>query len=106
LSISLETLVAAIEPANCSILFGAGATVPSGAPTGAQLAQKLWKDVAKSEAQSDDLVETASVLVRRYGRPAVVDSVIAILKRLKPTGGFLGFLSFLGARFFPRTLIA
>lgn len=92
--ISLESLCEILRPANTALLLGAGASVPSGAPTGAQLAQRLWRDVAKSEAQSDDLIETAGILERRFSRRSVVDAVVAALKSLQPSGGLVGLPKF------------
>jgi hypothetical protein len=94
LSITLPTLRTAINPAKTALLLGAGASVPSGAPTGAQLARTLWRKVATSEPESDDLIETASILVRRYSRRAVVEAVVTTLKQLQPTGGLLGLPKF------------
>ncbi len=59
--IALSALKAAIDPSKTALLLGAGASVPSGAPTGTQLAHTLWTKVAKSEPESDDLTETASM---------------------------------------------
>jgi hypothetical protein len=64
--------------------------VTSGAPTGSQLAAHLWKSIADSEPKSDDLMETASFLVRTYGRHAVVSGIKSVLSTLKPTGGLAG----------------
>jgi len=83
-------LCGSIDPAKTALLLGAGASVPSGAPSGAQLARQLWRDVAKQDSQSDDLIETSSILDRRYGRKPVIDSIVSALKKLKPTGGLLG----------------
>jgi hypothetical protein len=88
--ISLSELVAAIAPTKTCLLFGAGASVPSGAPTGKALAHQLWKTIAKSEPISDDLIETTSILCNRHGRDAVVKEIRIILRRLRPTAGLLG----------------
>ena len=88
--ISMEDFVTAVDPGHTTLVFGAGASIPSGAPSGAQLAEHLWREVAHSEPISDDLVDTASILVRRYGRADVINAVISALKSLKPSGGLLG----------------
>ena len=92
--INLDELKRRIDPARTVLLLGAGASVPSGAPTGAELARRLWVAVAKSEPQSDDLVETASILVRRYTRLPVVGAVRDELQKLRPNGGILGLPKF------------
>jgi NAD-dependent SIR2 family protein deacetylase len=88
--ISLQALTAAIKPTNTTLLLGAGASVPSGAPSGGDLAKGLWRKVAQSDAQSSDLVETGSILVRRYSRRVVTDAIVSQLEGLRPTGGLLG----------------
>lgn len=92
--IALDELASRLVPGKTTLLLGAGASVPSGAPSGAELARHLWKVVGKSDPQSDDLIETASLLVRNFGRRAVMDEVVAKLKPLKPKGGLLGLVQF------------
>lgn len=88
--ITLAALCAQINPTNTALILGAGASVPSGAPSGANLASRLWREVAKTEPQSEDLIETSSILERRFSRRPVIDSVVSALRNLKPTGGLLG----------------
>lgn len=92
--ISFETLKASITPHKTALLLGAGASVPSGAPTGAGLSEILWRKVAKSDALSDDITETASILVRKYSRKPVVEAIKSALGPLKPTGGLVGLPKF------------
>src|SRR5438445_125904 len=87
--ISIEALARAINPKKTALLIGAGACVPSGAPTGSQLASELWKRVANVEPVSSDLKETATMLQRRFSRRSVVDTIVQILSPLQPTGGIL-----------------
>jgi GTPase SAR1 family protein len=87
--ISLDTLKQSINTRQSVLLLGAGAAMPSGAPSGAALAEKLWQDVAKSSVQSDDLIDTASILERRFGRRAVMEVVRNTLQPLQPAGGLL-----------------
>jgi len=92
--ISIDALARAIKPSHTSLLIGAGACVPSGAPTGSQLAIELWKRVAGTEPLSFDLKETATILQRRFSRRAMVDVLVKILSPLRPTGGILGLPQF------------
>jgi NAD-dependent SIR2 family protein deacetylase/GTPase SAR1 family protein len=92
--ITLIDLKNSIDPQHTVLLLGAGASVPSGAPTGAELAKRLWREVAKSDAVSEDLIESASILVRRYTRRPVVETVRRELQQLKPNGGILGLPKF------------
>jgi SIR2-like domain len=88
--ITLQALKAAINPLRTALILGAGASVPSGAPTGSQLAAGLWKSLANSDPKSNDLLETASFLTRTYGRAPVVNEIRRVLSGLKPTGGLAG----------------
>ena len=98
--ISIDALARALKPSATSLLIGAGASVPSGAPTGMQLATDLWKRVAGATALSADLRETATILQRRFSRRAVVDVVVKSLSGLRPTGGLLGLPKFGWKRIF------
>ncbi len=91
--ISLTELVNSIDPTKSALLLGAGASVPSGAPTGTQLAHLLWRNIAKIEPSSDDLIETSTIISRRYTREAVVQEIKKALKPLQPTAGLLGLPS-------------
>ena len=88
--LSLQELRTLIQPSKAGLLLGAGASVPSGAPTGRQLAHRLWRSVADSEPLSDDLIETSTILSRRFSRRDVIQVVVNTLTPLKPTGGLLG----------------
>lgn len=92
--ISLATLCRSLRPNHTALLLGAGASVPSGAPSGKDLAHFLWREVAKSDPLSDDLVETSSLLERRFQRVDVINGIVAKLKKLRPTGGLLGLPQF------------
>jgi NAD-dependent SIR2 family protein deacetylase len=98
--ISLIELCSRMDPARTTLVLGAGASVPSGAPTSVDLADDLWHKLAKSTAESSDLMETATVLERRYGRKDVVEVVRQNLIRLNPTGGLLGLPRFEWAQLF------
>ena len=92
--ISLESLCERLRPESTTLLLGAGSSMPSGAPSGKALAEGLWRDVASIEPQSDELIETTSILERRYSRKSVVDAILKKLQPLKPTGGLLGLPAF------------
>jgi GTPase SAR1 family protein/NAD-dependent SIR2 family protein deacetylase len=92
--ISLDDLKSRINPAQTVLLLGAGASVPSGAPSGAALAKHLWKVIANTDPQSEDLIETSSILVRRYTRLPVVETIRDELRKLRPNGGILGLPKF------------
>ncbi len=92
--ITLEQLKTALNPKKTALMLGAGASVPSGAPTGERLAELLWDRVAKSPSRSNDLRDTATYLVQQYSRRVVIDAIVSILSPLDPTGGMLALPNF------------
>lgn len=90
MSIEVGELRNLIKPSQTVLLLGAGASVSSGAPSGSELAARLWEKAAKVAPQSEDLIETASILVRRLSRRPVIDVIKEALSPLKPSGGLLG----------------
>lgn len=87
--LTLENLTANIDPKRTVLFLGAGASVPSGSPSGEALAARLWDTLGKGERLSDDLTETCSILENKVGRPALVEAVRAVLRPLRPTGGLI-----------------
>ncbi len=89
----LNELVTLIKPEQTSLLLGAGASVPSGAPSGVQLAHSL-ANRANPPIDGDELDEVAGIFLNRLGRAALVAAVREELKGLTPTGGLLGIATF------------
>lgn len=77
------------QPERTVLLLGAGASIPSGAPSGADLAHRLSQILAGGAVDSDDLSEAATLLEARSGREALVKAVRDELAPLKPDGGLL-----------------
>src|SRR2546421_7994138 len=85
---TLNELVRRIKPETTLLVLGAGAGAPSGGPSGMELARLLAKKLAGAPI-SDDLAETGSILVNRFGRKDVIAEVRGALNPLTPTGGML-----------------
>jgi hypothetical protein len=85
----LHDIVGLLNPRQTVLLLGAGASVPSGAPTGAQMAQRLALQIPSLKGNETDytLSEVCSIFERTKGRQALVQSVRAQLSSLSPTGG-------------------
>lgn len=90
---ALEDFTRKIVPQRTVLLLGAGASVPSGAPTGRELAIAVSNEI-RGRVVSEDLVELATILQRTDGRAAVIGAVRTQLKSLKPTGGLLALPEF------------
>lgn len=93
-TIPLSDMAAAIEPESTVLLLGAGASVPSGAPTGAELAHDLGTKLAPSVPVGDELEEVASILEVRVGRHALVNATRERFEGLRPSGGLLALPEF------------
>ncbi|MEE6163402.1 MULTISPECIES: SIR2 family protein [unclassified Mycolicibacterium] len=84
----ISELVDRINPRQTILLLGAGASIPSGAPSGNQLAQRLARDLkGLSDPNSYTLSELCSIYERRQGRKELAEAVARILSPLEPTKG-------------------
>lgn len=92
--IDLGDLAKQLRPEHTVLFLGAGASVPSGAPSGPDLAARLSKALSGKEAISDDFSEVCSILAMKYGRDNIVKFIRSELSAVKPTGGLLALPSF------------
>lgn len=84
----LKELARTIRPEHTVLLLGAGASIPSGAPTGIGLARYLASKL-NPNPDSDDLSEVCGIFENRSGRTELAKTVRDRLSGLKPTGGLL-----------------
>lgn len=87
--ITVEDLAGRLDPIRTCLFLGAGASIPSGAPSGPDLACRLWDTLNNGRRLSADLMETCSILENKVSRKAVVEKVRLVLRQLQPTGGLL-----------------
>lgn len=85
---SLEELSRAAVPAETVLLLGAGASVPSGAPTAASLARALAQRLGR-ELGDLSLAEICSIYENKLQRRALAEQIRSQLQPLTPTGGLL-----------------
>ena len=84
----ISELITRMNPRQTVLLLGAGASIPSGAPSGAQRAQRLARDLTGLPgAETYTLSELCSVYERRQGRTELATAVANILSPLEPTKG-------------------
>lgn len=84
----LSELVTKVNPRQTALLFGAGASIPSGAPSGRDLSRSLAAKIPGfSGVDSYSLSEICSIFEQRLGRQQLASEVATILKSLAPTGG-------------------
>ncbi|SDY92243.1 SIR2-like domain-containing protein [Modestobacter sp. DSM 44400] len=89
----LADLVALINPSQTSLLLGAGASVSSGAPTGASLARQLASRLSPPP-DGGDLSEICGIYENRLGRKDLVQDIRQRLSGLQPTQGMLAVPAF------------
>lgn len=85
--ISVQDLAKALDPSKTVIFLGAGASMASGAPSGAGLSGQLVDALDPDSGITGDLTEVSSILELRRGRPELIRSLRSILEPLQPTGG-------------------
>ncbi|QIS43182.1 SIR2 family protein [Clavibacter capsici] len=83
----LSDLITKINPRQTALLLGAGASIPSGAPSGSDLARALFVRGRLPGAANYTLPEIAGLFEQRHGRRALAEGVRAELQDLRPTGG-------------------
>jgi len=73
-----------------ALLLGAGAAIPSGAPSAAELAEHLGRKIDPTVSlENRTLSEVAEILVAKHGRREVIKCLVDRLKTLHPKGGLL-----------------
>jgi hypothetical protein len=87
-TISVERLAEEMRPENTILLFGAGASIPSGAPSTAQIITHLAKRFGISNT-SFSLSETASLIERKANRKDLIAELRSLFAKLSPTRGLL-----------------
>lgn len=87
-TLKLLDLTQLISPENTILLLGAGASIPSGAPTGAGLAKALANKLRPSP-DSDELADVCGIYEHRLGRSQLAKEIKQRLGALAPTGGIL-----------------
>ncbi len=85
--ISIQELANAIQPSRTVLFMGAGASIPSGGPTGADLVEGIARDLNHALPNGIAFAEAMSLLEISFGRPRVIERIRARLLPLKPKGG-------------------
>lgn len=88
MTVELAQFVERIEPDRTVLLFGAGSSVPSGAPTTEQLRRQLADKFGLS-AESYTFSEIASLIEQKTSRKALVSALRERFRNIVPTRGLL-----------------
>lgn len=89
----ISGLAAVLQPSRTTLLFGAGASIPSGAPSGAALARKL-AGLLDPEPDGNDLAEIAQIVENRLDRKTLIDTARSMFEGKSPTRGLLALPEF------------
>ena len=93
MTITIEALAAAIDPDHTVLLFGAGASIPSGAPSVSDISKHLGDALAISPADFE-FSEICSLFELEKGRKKLISEIRSLFKGLRPTGGLLNIANF------------
>ncbi len=102
--LSASTLAARLKPERTVLFLGAGASVASGGLTGQALAIELSQRLANGDVVSRDLTEATTILQNRYGRKALIEQVIVLVRPFIRQAACSLCRSFRGMRSTRRTL--
>lgn len=86
--ISLDSLASSLKPESTVLLFGAGSSMPSGAPSSRKLVESL-ATAFKVDASDLDLREMSTLIETRHSRSQLIDTLRPMFADLRPTGGLL-----------------
>jgi hypothetical protein len=92
--LDLTVLARKTEPKHTILLFGAGASIPSGAPSGAQMAKMLAEKLRLEDTSGLSLSDIATIAESKHGRRALIETVSAILAFVEPDRGVLNLPDF------------
>lgn len=82
-----------LEPTKTSLFLGAGATIPSGAPSAEDLAHDLQQTFDR-QLHTSSLSEAAGILEMDVGRSRLIKEVGKRIRGLKPSSGLLAIPEF------------
>jgi len=87
--IDLNVLCRGLDPSNTTLIFGAGASIPSGGISGVQLADCLAKEYEINPTSSLPLDDIATIIERKYDRKSLYEKLRDLISPLNPARGIL-----------------
>lgn len=88
MSIALTEVARRVKPENTILLFGAGASIPSGAPSVGSLINQLRSEF-KIDGDDYSLPEIASIVEDSFSRRELIESIRKSITRVRVTGSLL-----------------
>lgn len=87
--IDLQVLARSLNPNNTILVFGAGSSIPSGAPSGTELCQLLREKFDIENAETLSLSDISTIIEQKYDRNSLINTIRENILNLQPTGGLL-----------------
>lgn len=87
--IDINILARQLEPESTALILGAGASIPSGAPTGNELRDILGQEFLINNYESFPLSDLATIIEGKRDRYSLIKEIRRRISRLQPTGGLL-----------------
>lgn len=88
MSITLSELAKRINPEKTVLFFGAGSSIPSGAPSVSKIIERFAQNY-NLEREGYSLSELASLIEQLQSRKQMIDTLRVLFKNLTPTGSLL-----------------
>lgn len=98
--IDINILARQIEPQKTALILGAGASIPSGAPTGNELRDQLGQEFSIDGYQSFGLADLSTIIEAKRERYQLVRAIRKRIQNLQPTGGLMSLPLFEWASIF------
>lgn len=88
MSISLESLIESIDPSKTVLFFGAGSSIPSGAPSVSNLITEIGEKF-NIETEGYTLAEVASLAEDKTSRKKLISTIRPMFEKQRVTGSLL-----------------
>lgn len=88
MSITLSELAKKINPEKTVLFFGAGSSIPSGAPSVSKIVERFTQSY-KLESDGYSLSELASLIEQKHSRREMIGTLRSLFNNLTPTGSLL-----------------
>ncbi len=87
--VDISVLSRAVSPERTVLILGSGASIPSSAPSGQELADELASRFGVGVGLGLTLSQVATLIERRHSRRELVEFICRRVEKLQPTGGLL-----------------
>lgn len=88
MSISLAEMIEGIDPSSTILFFGAGSSIPSGAPSVTKIIDRVARDFS-IDAKGYSLAEITSLAEEKRSRAELISCLRDIFDRIRVTGALL-----------------